>query len=297
MLMSDSTVKDYPVAAYSALQQAAAYPLLMFTLHRRKRVAVWLITISLAILFIGSVLFAKRSMVLLFVVCLLLTFGWMRSTGRGLFGVFSAKGLLPYLIALLVAGFLVTRFLGGTEILGTGAEHLEQRFSALGTTDRMSHSVTGMERIIEAGFVLEDFEGVDNLVGRGLGGSYEVPYWWTIAMDQQNTGLAFRGRKGAHIGLFYLYIKGGIILVLLCFGGWFLAVVRKHPFWLEEYSRPYRAMGMLTLMGVVTGTAYSLGFNSIPSNFVIGLCIGYCGRVFNPEQDLHVVERAELRGF
>lgn len=128
-------------------------------------------------------------------------------------------------------------------------------------------------RFYEAKSMLDGFNGVDVMIGRGLGGWYDPPLGWKAGlMDVTESGHV--ARKSLHVGLFYPMLKGGLLLMVVYYGFFVRAFLPKGRRWYQDRFN-LAALSVLPVYWLYQGIGGPPSITTLHQAIIVGLC---CGR-------------------
>ena len=237
------------------------WPIVLMLGYTRRRVDIWKILglASILAFLTLQILFQKRAPV-----------------ARAMAYLFTVALIVPLLQKKLKLGTTTIVLLGSLVVVfvvasvGTNWSYLIERYQggAWGI---------GSERSMEASWMLNDLNLVEYVVGRGMGGYYTPPYWWTAGVGPV-TRMGDMGRPFLHVGLLQPMLKGGFILLAIYYSFFFPMFFRKQPGWYQNRFNVV-AMGALpvyTLFLLVEGPPTWVA----PAEaFLVGFC---CARLATP---------------
>ncbi len=134
--------------------------------------------------------------------------------------------------ALLVVGTIVVVALAG-------GQHVEKLLTRYGEGAPLLEN----ERWFEAGALLKDFNPLDYMVGRGMGGYFTPPVNWQAGVVFVNYQ-GDMGRPSLHVGMLFPLLKGGLIFMAVYYAFFFRLFVPKGRAW---YLNRYNAAAMAVL--------------------------------------------------
>ena len=280
--------EEYPllVGAMGSQMQIAAFPLALLLINQYPRSKRGMIIIAISAMFMAFMLFGKRAptaRLLVFAAALVL---WMpQVTGSSLFRSNKVVRAIGWVAAISAAFLVVTMVIGGIQVLTNAMAHLNDRLMAIGRTSH-AYGYSGAERLVELTFLVGDFSLPDYLVGRGFGGGFPVPTFWTPGMMILEGGVPFHGVHTPHIGLAGPLVKGGLPFMLFFFLAWLKGILRRERQETDRIQRPYRALLAINLVFMCIETM--IGVSSLPSVMVLAVCLGRCLSSAPSEMWFHV---------
>ena len=288
--LTDRVARD--LVAYRSQHALSLWPIVLLTCRERSRRAQIFMILLAAFGFVQQVLFQKRLGTLDFLVYGSLFLFWMqRSVGpsnreraraadeerwlrRTIFGML-ALGILS--VVCVMPGLFVAQ-----------ATALGERF--LGTSSAMDKSESGMlsalvfenERFQIARYLFDDFDTHEWVIGRGMGGYFNVPIVMTgnDARDESVIESLYLsdvnavGRRALEVGALFPFLKGGMILMVVVYGGMLAAILRWRRCLADPLSRACLYVSAYEMLYLLQGGGFQM--NCCFRLLMHGACLGRC---------------------
>ena len=169
-------------------------------------------------------------------------------------------GLTSFIILISA---LVIIFVGGVRIAA-----IFERYQETG-------NFFSNERYYEVGLMFDDFNIFDYVTGRGMGGYFNVPADWEAGVEYV-TSSGHKGRPHIHVGIFWPFLKGGVLFTVIYMYMFMGMLLPKGRGWINDKYN-FVALANMAVFGtfLVIHTAPTL---SGPLQLmVVGLCCARFG--------------------
>lgn len=288
--LTDRVARD--LVAYRSQHALALWPIVLLTCRERSRRARLFIIVVVGFGFVQQVLFQKRLGTLDFLVYGSLFLFWMpRSVGstvqQRLRAHLEERRLRQMCLSFAVAGCLLVAITMPAMFMAQ-ASSLADRF--LGSHPKMNKSEEGWltavmfenERFEIARYLFEDFDAQEWVIGRGMGGYFNVPFVMTGNETRDNalaeslylSDVNAIGRRSLEVGALFPFIKGGVILMVVVYAGMLAAILRWRRCLTDPLSTACLYVSSYEVLYLLQGGGFQM--NSCFRLLMYGACLGRC---------------------
>lgn len=241
------------------------WPFLLLTTRFRQRSTIFFLLGSVVFISAEQILFQKRIGTFQILFYLFLTFFMLPSVSKRWspqWRIGADNAIRFGLLGLVILVVVSTTFLAPDVISGQ-TQSLINRYSAADSS-----------RVGEAWGMLEYLQGVEYLIGRGLGGYFQYADrqigQWGVWLEDVGTV----GRRELHVGALMPMLKGGLLLTLTYYAGVAFALGARK----SNFKDPLGFAAYMVLLGI---TAFSLQgglfiLSAVYEIVLLGLCLGRC---------------------
>lgn len=259
--------------AYQIRTVLFAWPLLLFTSPLRHKSERFIILAGMGLIIVMYVLFQKRAPTVRVVFALVLFLWLLPGVAKGARLKLRMMVLGGFSLVILLTTWVIPTASDDTSIVGQSSMALAGRFQGEGGL--IETLTTENDRWMEAGFFFDEADTVELAIGKGFGGSVEVPYWWPPRMEITENGRTFFGVYSMHIGLTHPFLKGGFFFWLFFFGGWLVFILRLRHF--RRDPRALACWAVLLVNFLFMGVETLWGSGNVVTVILVGFCVGYLG--------------------